>query len=83
MYNEKIKFQFNESVSNSNRLNYLSELFESLEAQGQKFKGLDSGGVPVYQIKHNGKIIMHSFFPGSTKIIESFIRLKKSNGVIK
>jgi hypothetical protein len=83
MYNEKLKFQFNENVSNSKRLAYLSELFESLEAQSQKYKELVSGGVPVYKIKHNGQVVMHSFFPGSTKIIYNFIKLKTSANVIK
>jgi len=80
MYNEKIRFRFSENVLNSVRLNYLAELFTKLESQN---KEIASGGVPSYKISHNGEVVMHSFYPGSTNIIQEFIKSKAAESILK
>jgi len=83
MYNETLKFQFNEDVSNSKRLAYIAELFTELEAQKKEYKHLASGGVPSYKIKGNGKIILNSYFSPSTAIIRQFIKSRRKENILK
>ncbi len=83
MYTEHIKFQFNDNISDPDRLAYLTELFKTLEAQSIEGEHLVKGGLYKYQIKHNGKVKLSSFYPASTSIIKKFIKFKKREGIVK
>ena len=83
MYTEKVKFEFKENVSHSERLKFMSELFEELEKIEFEEKKIETGGIYNYQIKENGVVSMSSCFPISTNIIRNHIKIKKKESIIK
>jgi hypothetical protein len=73
MYSEPFQFCFSQTLSDSERMELLREMFKLTEAK--KIKNESYGG---YKIYNTGKVIFLSYLPDLTDIVVDWLKQKQS-----